>query len=137
VSLVRIPEQPPFRLEVETDAMDAIYEPLQEQGFNISGPPVEKPGGVDVLRPGSRKVTTSSLHRDVGFQGLIFESGQRQGVAQRGPAKPQESRRRDATQNPYRQRGRLERLLAPQQLPWEGGQTKVHPCYCLPAPMSS
>ncbi len=45
VNLVRIPEQPPFDLELETDALDALYDHLQEEGFNISGAPVEKPWG--------------------------------------------------------------------------------------------
>jgi uncharacterized glyoxalase superfamily protein PhnB len=45
LNLVRIPEQPPFHLEIETDAVDALYERLSEEGFDISGPPVNKPWG--------------------------------------------------------------------------------------------
>jgi catechol 2,3-dioxygenase-like lactoylglutathione lyase family enzyme len=45
LNLVRIPEQPPFHLEVETDSLDALYDNLRSQAFNISGPPVDKPWG--------------------------------------------------------------------------------------------
>ncbi len=49
VNLVRIPEQPPFHLEVETDSLDELYNHLQAQGFNISGVPVDKPWGERTL----------------------------------------------------------------------------------------
>jgi uncharacterized glyoxalase superfamily protein PhnB len=45
LNLVRIPEQPRFHLEIETDALDALYERLRTEGFDISGPPVDKPWG--------------------------------------------------------------------------------------------
>jgi catechol 2,3-dioxygenase-like lactoylglutathione lyase family enzyme len=45
VNLVRISEQPPFHLEIETDELDALYDHLRAEGFEISGPPVDKPWG--------------------------------------------------------------------------------------------